>query len=74
MKCLLIILVAVLIFCNSYAQTNANESIYVHTDKAGYVSGETVWFKSYVWSNFLPGYQSSNLFIELIDASAKPVL
>jgi hypothetical protein len=73
MKYLLIILIALLISFYGYAQGYENESIYVHTDKAGYVSGETIWFKAYVWSNFFPGYQSSNLIIELIDKTEKVV-
>jgi len=73
MKYLLIILVVILIPCYSYTQSTENESIYVHTDKAGYVSGETIWFKAYVWSNFFPGYQSSNLIIELTDETEKIV-
>lgn len=49
----------------------ANEKIYLQYDKQSYVAGETIWFKAYLLSGFLPSNLSSTLFIELVNDSGR---
>ncbi|HTF30585.1 MAG TPA: hypothetical protein VK625_17145 [Flavitalea sp.] len=50
-------------------QINAKEHIYIQTDKNGYIAGETVFFKAYLYLQFAPSDLSSSLIIELSDLS-----
>jgi len=43
------------------------EKIYLHTDKAYYNAGETIWFKAYLTADNLPAAFSKTLFAELIN-------
>jgi hypothetical protein len=43
------------------------EKIYLHTDKAYYNAGETIWFKAYLAADNLPGAISKTLYAELIN-------
>ena len=72
-------------FTNLYAQTTLDttlekyslqfpqEKIHLHTDKETYLPGETIWFKAYILADDLPTTQSSNLYVDLIDATGKLV-
>jgi hypothetical protein len=44
---------------------NPIEKIYFHFDRNDYMVGQTIWFKAYLYSDFLPASQSTDLFIEL---------
>ena len=59
-----------------WQQENLQEKIFVHTDRDVYLAGETMWLKIYdVDRSFhLPLHISDGVYIELIDASAHPVL
>ena len=51
------------------------EKVYLHTDKAYYVSGESIWYKAYLvnaQSNY-PTYTSNNLYVELISSLAQMI-
>ena len=73
------------IFTNIYAQTTLDttlekyslqfptEKIHLHTDKETYMPGETIWFKAYLLADDMPTTQSSNLYVDLIDATGKLV-
>jgi len=43
------------------------ESIYLHTNQQNYISGETIWFKAYLYSEFNSSPISSNFFVDLLD-------
>jgi len=54
---------------------NVQEKIYLHTDKASYAAGETLWFKLYATigiENFLSNY-SKIAYIQLVDPTKKIV-
>ncbi len=53
------------------AGTNPIEKIYLHCDRDNYVAGETIWFKGYLLSEFLPDTKSTVLFAELVDPNGK---
>jgi hypothetical protein len=40
------------------------EKIYLHTDKAYYNAGETIWFKAYLIADNLPSAISKTLYAE----------
>jgi hypothetical protein len=44
---------------------NPIEKIYFHFDRNDYMVGQTIWFKAYLYSDFLPASKSTDLFIEL---------
>lgn len=47
------------------------EKIYIHYDKGYYVSGETIWFKAYLYSNGKPSSLSSNLYLQFADSKGQ---
>ncbi len=57
---------------DALARLNARlpqEKIYIHFDKDRYQAGETVWFKAYLYNSGLPGVESHNLYLQLVDPS-----
>lgn len=51
---------------NIYAAQVPLQKIHVHFDKDLYRAGETIWFKSYIFSGFSPSDHSKNFYAELI--------
>ncbi|HET6993578.1 MAG TPA: hypothetical protein VFI06_01290 [Chitinophagaceae bacterium] len=49
---------------------NPIEKIYFHFDRNDYMVGQTIWFKAYLYSDFLPAGRSTDLFIELSGPSS----
>lgn len=45
------------------------EKVYVHTDKADYIGGETIWMRAYVTdaSTHIPVWRSRYVYVELIN-------
>ena len=58
---------------NVYADNFPQEKVYVHFDKNIYNSGETVWFKGYVFAGAFPSLASRNFYAELTDADGNLV-
>jgi hypothetical protein len=56
---------------NLYGERYPQEKIYVHFDKPAYNTGETVWFKAYLFTGIVPSPISRNFYVELIDPSGK---
>jgi hypothetical protein len=56
---------------NLYGERYPQEKIYIHFDKPAYNTGETIWFKSYVFAGIIPSPISKNFYAELIDQSGK---
>src|SRR5688500_14216452 len=56
---------------NVYGDRYPQEKIYVHFDKPAYNTGETIWFKSYLFTGIVPSPISKNFYAELIDQSGK---
>ncbi|HXB42727.1 MAG TPA: hypothetical protein VNV85_01655 [Puia sp.] len=54
---------------NVYADNYPQEKIYVHFDKNMYNSGETIWFKAYIYSGAYPSSVSKNFYAEISDAN-----
>lgn len=53
----------------TYNQQYTQERVYLHTDNNGYLPGETLWFKAYVFngSSLLPTDMSKVLYVELLN-------
>lgn len=51
------------------------QKVYLHLDKTGYKSGETIWFKAYLFdgTTHLPEADTSNIYIELVNSAGDPV-
>ena len=58
---------------NVYADNFPQEKVYVHFDKNIYNSGETVWFKGYVFAGAFPSLASRNFYAELTDVDGNLV-
>lgn len=56
---------------NLYGEKFPQEKIYVQFDKPAYNTGETIWFKAYLFAGIAPSAISKNLYAELIDPSGK---
>src|SRR5258708_40207775 len=54
---------------NIYANRYPQEKIHVHFDKKISSSGETIWFKAYIFSGADPSLYSKNFYAELSDPS-----
>ncbi len=52
---------------NVYANNYPQEKIHIQFDKNMYNSGETIWFKAYIFSGADPSLYSKNFFAELSD-------
>ncbi len=49
---------------NKLATQHHPEKIYIQYNKEYYATGETIWFKAYLYSDGKPGISSSNLFLQ----------
>lgn len=58
---------------NLYGEKYPQEKIYVQFDKPAYNTGETIWFKSYVFAGIIPSPISRNFYAELLDPSGKVI-
>ncbi len=56
---------------NLYGERYPQEKIYVHFDKPAYNTGETIWFKSYLFAGIVPSPISKNFYAELLDQQGK---
>jgi hypothetical protein len=50
-----------------------SEKLYLHYDKEYYVSGETIWFKAYLFNDGKPSSLSQNLFLQFADSKGNVV-
>ncbi len=51
---------------DKWAEQNPIEKAYLHTDCEDYIAGQTIWFKAYLATDFLPATRSSTLYVELL--------
>ena len=52
---------------NSWSAKSPIEKVYLHTDKEEYLAGETIWFKAYLYAEYIPDSISSVVYSELYD-------
>ncbi|GAB3416015.1 hypothetical protein [Niabella aquatica] len=50
-----------------WTKINPVEKLYLQLDRESYFSGQTIWFKGYFMSNFVPSGKSSTLYVELVN-------
>ncbi len=56
---------------NVYGEQYTQEKTYVQFDKPAYNSGETIWFKAYLFAGITPSLISKNFYAEILDPSGK---
>jgi hypothetical protein len=56
---------------NVYGEYFPQEKIHVHFDKPAYNTGETIWFKAYLYTGIAPSNISRNFYAELVDPSGR---
>jgi hypothetical protein len=52
-------------------QQDPQEKIYIHYDKTSYVTGDTVWFKAYLFAGSKRSRAGKNFYMELLDENGK---
>lgn len=59
----------------TYNNNFTQEKVYLHLDNNGYISGENIWFKAYVFkaASLLPTDMSKVLYVELLDPDGELV-
>jgi MG2 domain. len=56
---------------NVYGEKFPHEKVYVQFDKPAYNTGETIWFKAYLFAGIMPSGVSRNFYAELVDPNGK---
>jgi hypothetical protein len=56
---------------NKFNAAGNAEKIYIQYDKDYYVSGETIWFKSYLYNNGKPSGASSNFYLQFTNSKGE---
>jgi hypothetical protein len=56
-----------------YGQNFSQEKIHIHFDKEVYLPGETIWFKAYLFEDYIPAAKSTNFYTSLYDENGKLV-
>jgi hypothetical protein len=56
---------------NLYGINFPQEKIHIHFDKEAYLPGETIWFKAYLFEEYLPSARSTNFYASLYDEEGK---
>jgi len=59
---------------SAFSATYPAEKLYLHYDKEYYVTGETIWFKAYFYSNGKPSGLSNNLYLQFTDSKGKVII
>ncbi|MFT4094413.1 MAG: hypothetical protein QM640_12310 [Niabella sp.] len=54
---------------SAWKKLNPIEKVYLHTDRDVYYSGQTIWFKGYFLSDYVPSGSSSTLYVELLNSA-----
>ncbi|MGH2552450.1 MAG: hypothetical protein ACRDEB_01970 [Chitinophagaceae bacterium] len=58
---------------NILATQHPSEKIYIHFDKEYYLAGETIWFKSYLYSDGKPSGMSTILYLQFVDRKGRVI-
>jgi hypothetical protein len=56
---------------NTYGERYPQEKIYIHFDKPAYNSGETIYFKAYLFAGIGPSGVSKNFYTQILDLNGK---
>ena len=56
---------------NLYGTNFSQEKIHIHFDRESYLPGETIWFKAYLFEEYLPSTKSTNFYASLYDENGK---
>lgn len=57
----------------SWSKANPTEKTFIHSDKATYISGESIWYKTYVTLDGEPSFLSKIVYVDLVDEKGKVV-
>ncbi|MBL7744466.1 MAG: hypothetical protein JNN00_13410 [Chitinophagaceae bacterium] len=58
---------------SNWSAANPIEKAYLHFDRDDYVAGQTIWFKAYLSSDFLPAEKSTSLYVEMLNTSSSMI-
>lgn len=57
-----------------WAEVNPIEKLYLHLDRETYFAGQTLWFKGYLMSEYVPSIKTSTVYVELLNNQSKIIL
>jgi hypothetical protein len=55
---------------SNWSSKSPIEKVYLQFDRENYISGETAWFKAYLYSDYQPDTISTTLYVELLNSSS----
>ncbi|MCF3107414.1 hypothetical protein LL912_01345 [Niabella sp. CC-SYL272] len=58
---------------DNWATKNTIEKLYLHLDRESYIAGQSIWFKAYFLSDYMPSTKNSSVYIELLDKKSTVV-
>ncbi|TVR72289.1 MAG: hypothetical protein EA408_07160 [Marinilabiliales bacterium] len=60
---------------HSYTEHLADHKVFLHLDKSGYQTGQTIWFRAYLVDavSHRPAAGMNNIFVELLGTDGKPM-
>lgn len=70
LKRIIILLSFLLSFASLPAQIT-EQRLYIHSDRQCYTAGETIWLNAYLYRQFAPDDEITNLWIQLTDAKGR---
>lgn len=58
----------------NWANSNPIEKLYLHLDRESYTAGQTIWFKGYFISDYIPSSRSTAMNVELLNDKSQVIL
>lgn len=58
----------------NWANSNPIEKLYLHLDRDAYTAGQTIWFKGYFLSDYIPSSGSTSMNVELLNDKSQVIL
>lgn len=52
---------------DAWSSKNPIQKVYLHLDRQTYYSGQTIWFKAYFLSDYVPSFGNTTLYAELLN-------
>ncbi|MBZ4192224.1 hypothetical protein [Niabella beijingensis] len=59
---------------NNWSEKNSIEKLYLHLDRESYIAGQSIWFKGYLMTDYVPSLRTSTVYVELLDNNSAVVM
>src|SRR5690606_1563035 len=58
---------------NKWSEVQPIEKVYIHYDRTEHFPGQTIWFKAYLYSEYVPSTQSTSLYVEFFNPASRMI-